>query len=117
MRHGGIAERSAGAELVPHRWDRSAARAGDLLRVDEPRQHATAVCGCSVHARASEATGFFAGVEWAAGRADFFCGLGISHYRDEPASVEEPGPGFDRRFLPAALRAHCAITAGAACGA
>src|SRR5580700_8237285 len=114
MRHGSIDTSEPGWQLVASRWDRLAARARDLLCLDESRQHATVVCACSIHTGASEAACVVAGVERAAGRADFLCGLRLSDHVDEPAAMEEPGAGLRCRLLPIALCAHRAAARGAA---
>src|ERR1700761_7476471 len=114
MRHGSIDTSEPGPQLVTGRWDRSAARTGDLLRLDESRQHATAVCTCSIHAGLFETAGGFAGMERAAGRADFLCGLRLSDHGDEPAAMEEPGAGLRHRLLPLAFCAHRAAASGTA---
>src|ERR1700759_3889384 len=112
MRHGSIDTSETGAQRVAGRWDRSATRTGDLLRLDASRHHATAVCTCSIHAGLFETAGGFAGIERAAGRADFLCGLRLSDHGDEPAAMEERGAGLRCRLLPIAFCAHRAAARG-----
>src|SRR5271170_6460734 len=101
--------RGPGRNFHSIRWreaagrDRFAARAGDLFRLNEPRQYSAAGRGCALHQISSCATGALPGLERSTWGADVLRRLWVSNYVDHAAALGIARAGQLARLLPAPL--------------
>src|SRR3984885_11257488 len=95
-------------------WDRFAARAGDLFRFDESRQHSPAGCGRDLHPVSSRAACSLSGLERPTRSPDVLCRLRLSDYFDHAAALGIVGAGQPARLLSPPLCADCAAAVFAA---